>query len=574
MVIVFAIVAAVFAGLFLVVLMKAKRLEKDLAASLKHTADLSAHFESETARIQNEAKTLIDQQLTDLKQEEERVRSHFEAEARKIQEAADALVAKALKELEPLKRYEGIGDAIGEARKILTQALEQAAGLKSEAATLLDAARSSAQREQTEAISKAKEIRHHAETLLAQATKDAGWIVEQAEKRAAEIGGDAYFALKEKHLLEQAVTAIKNVVEGYGDRYVIPTRSLLDDLAIDFGHTEAGQALAAAREQPRRMVEHGQAAGCEYAEANRRETAVRFVVDAFNGRVDGILSRTKHDNYGTLEREIRDAFSLVNLNGKAFRDARVLPAYLDARLSELKWAVVVNELRQKEREEQRLIKERIREEEKARREYERAIQEAQREEETIKKALEKARLAVDQATAEQRARFEEQITKLNQQLAEAEAKNQRAISMAQQTRAGHVYVISNLGAFGEDVFKIGMTRRLEPLDRIKELGDASVPFEFDVHAMIYSTDAPALEYLLHTEFDDLRINKINFRKEFFRLPLQKIRDLVSSKGMDVSFTMLAEAKHWRETQAIERMSPEERQRYYERHHGEDDGLDG
>ncbi len=92
--------------------------------------------------------------------------------------------------------------------------------------------------------------------------------------------------------------------------------------------------------------------------------------------------------------------------------------------------------------------------------------------------------------------------------------------------------------------------------------------------MIQSEDAPALEYLLHTEFDDLRINKINFRKEFFRLPLQKIRDLVSSKGMNVSFTMLAEAMQWRETQAIERMSPEERQRYYKRHHGEDDGLEG
>ncbi len=573
MIIVFAIVAAVFAGLFLVALMEVKRLEKKLAASLKQVADLTAHFESETARIENEARTLIDQQLADLKQEEERLRGHFEAEARKIQEAADALVSKAIKDLEPLRKYGANSDAIGEAQKILAQALEQAVGLKSDADAILEAARSAAQKEQSEAISKAKEIRHHAETLLSQATKDAGWIVEQAEKRAAEIGGDAYLALKEKHLLQQAVTAIKNVVEGYGDRYIIPTRSLLDDLAGDFGHTEAGQSLAAARDQSRRMVEQAQAADCEYAEANRRETAIRFVIDAFNGRVDAILSRTKHDNYGTLEREIRDAFSLVNLNGKAFRDARVLPAYLDARLSELKWAVVVHELRQKEREEQRLIKERIREEEKVRREYERAIQEAQKKEELIREAIEKTRSEVELATAEQRAKLEDRIAKLSQELANTASKT-RALSMAQQTRAGHVYVISNLGAFGEDVFKIGMTRRLEPLDRIKELGDASVPFGFDVHAMIYSQDAPALEFLLHTEFDDRRINKINFRKEFFRLPLQKIRDLVSSKGMDVSFTMLAEASQWKETQAIERMTPEERQRYYERHHGEDDGLDG
>src|SRR5205807_4923165 len=140
------------------------------------------------------------------------------------------------------------------------------------------------------------------------------------------------------------VQALWNVTEGYGDRYVIPSRSVLDELASDFGNTEAGEALKSAREHSRRMVEQKQAATCKYEEVDRRERANRFVVDAFNGRVDAILSRTKHDNYGTLEQEIRDAFSIVNLNGLAFRDAHILPAYLDARLAELKWAVVVHEL--------------------------------------------------------------------------------------------------------------------------------------------------------------------------------------------------------------------------------------
>ena len=117
------------------------------------------------------------------------------------------------------------------------------------------------------------------------------------------------------------------------------------------------------------MVEKGHAADCDYAEANRRETAIRFVIDAFNGRVDAILSRSRHDNYGTRAQEIRDAFAMVNHNGEAFRNARVLPSYLNARLAELKLAVVVHELWLKEREEQRRIKEQMREEEKARREY-------------------------------------------------------------------------------------------------------------------------------------------------------------------------------------------------------------
>lgn len=106
-----------------------------------------------------------------------------------------------------------------------------------------------------------------------------------------------------------------------------------------------------------------------------------------------------------------------------------------------------------------------------------------------------------------------------------------------------------------------MTRRLEPLDRVKELGDASVPFEFDVHAMIYSEDAPTLERALHDEFDDLRINKVNYRKEFFRLPLERIKNFVTVKGFHAAFTMVAEAHEYRETQALEKMSPEEREQY-------------
>jgi hypothetical protein len=363
-------------------------------------------------------------------------------------------------------------------------------------------------------------------------------------------------------MLEQAVKAIHNVIEGYGDRYIIPTHSLLDELAADFGHTSAGEALRASREQSRRMVEQGQAATCDYAEANRRETAIRFVIDAFNGRVDAILSRVKHDNYGTLEQEIRDAFSLVNLNGEAFRNARVLPSYCDARIAELRWAVVVQELKAKEREEQRRIQEQIREEEKARREYERAIQEAAKEEDALRKAMEKARAEVANATAQEREKLESRMAELTQKLADAEAKNQRALSMAQQTRSGHVYIISNIGSFGEDVLKIGMTRRLEPEDRIKELGDASVPFGFDVHAMIRSDDAPALERLLHGKFDEYRVNKVNYRKEFFRLPIKALRDFVVENDLEATFTMTAEAREYRETLAFEKMTPEQRQKYH------------
>ena len=223
----------------------------------------------------------------------------------------------------------------------------------------------------------------------------------------------------------------------------------------------------------------------------------------------------KDDNFGTLERKVRDAFTLVNHNGKAFRDARITGEYLEARLDELRWAVVATELKAREREEQRVIKERIREEERAQRELEKARRDAEKEQETLRRAMEKARREVDKSGEAERAKLEEKLRELEGKLRVAEEKGQRALSMAQQTKAGTVYVISNVGSFGEDVFKIGMTRRVVPEDRVRELGDASVPFEFDVHALVRTNDAPALEHALHRRFVRNQVNKVNPRKEFF-----------------------------------------------------------
>jgi hypothetical protein len=136
---------------------------------------------------------------------------------------------------------------------------------------------------------------------------------------------------------------------------------------------------------------------------------------------------------------------------------------------------------------------------------------------------------------------------------------------------GNVYIISNIGSFGEEVLKIGMTRRKEAMDRIWELSDASVPFDFDVHAMIYSEDGPTLERLLHDAFDDLRINKVNGRKEFFRLPIGRIKDFVAAKGLNAAFSLEAEAREYRETKALEKMTPAEREKYHLRRLT-DDGL--
>lgn len=390
------------------------------------------------------------------------------------------------------------------------------------------------------------------ELTFAAATRQSARILETAEEKAKEIAGDALTALRDARKLQDVARAMKNTIRGYGDEYLVPNHSLLDDLAEEFGHKEAGITLKIARERTRQLVTSNKAAACDYAEPRRKETAIHFVLDAFNGKVDSILSKVKHDNFGKLEQEIRDAYSTVNHNGEAFRNARIAETYLEARLQELKWAVSTNELKLLEREEQRQIRQAMREEEKARKEYEKAMREAEKEESMLQKAMEKARKELGEASAEEREKVEQLLRDLELKLEEAEKKNERAISMAQQTKRGHVYVISNIGSFGENIFKIGLTRRLEPFDRVKELGDASVPFPFDVHAMIFSEDAPALEADLHRHFSGMEVNKVNPRKEFFRIGMKDIRGCVEEKDLEAKWTLTAEAHEYRETLAMEK----------------------
>lgn len=487
--------------------------------------DLEAHKTSLTNQV-NE----LNYQINILKEESEKL-SARNSELEVYSSALDA-------DKEAKERLE---NATLEAERIVAQAHQDLEAVKEETFVI--------QKSNKELVKAAKE---EVEQIKLDATKHAANIIEEAENKAKTIAGEAYDIAQNAEHYTNVVKAMKNVIEGYGDAYLKPTFSLLDELAEEFGFDEAGQKLKEAREKSKMLIKNGDASTCDYVENIRKTTAKNFVLDAFNGKVDTILSMIKKDNYGTLEQKIKDAYALVNNLGAAFRNARITPLYLDARLDELKWGVVVFELKQKEKEEQRRIKEQIREEEKARREYEKAMKDAAKEEEMIRKAMEKAKLAIEKANEEQKAKFEQQLAELQVKLAEAEAKNQRALSMAQQTRSGHVYIISNIGSFGENVFKIGMTRRLEPLDRVKELGDASVPFPFDVHAMIYSEDAPSLETALHRFFVQNQVNKVNPRKEFFRIPLSEIKKEIDNRGLDVKWTISAAALEYKETLAIEK----------------------
>ncbi len=275
----------------------------------------------------------------------------------------------------------------------------------------------------------------------------------------------------------------------------------------------------------------------------------RLMLNAFNLECDALILNLKATNYpATLERIERIAGE-IEKNSISLK-CGLSNKYVELKYRECELQYQFKKLENEEKIEQAAKKEEMREEAKVRAEAERIQRETEREAEAVRRALEKAKNDFDKASDEQKSKFEAILANLQVKLKEAEEKNQRAISMAQQTRCGHVYIISNIGSFGENVFKIGMTRRLEPMDRVKELGDASVPFEFDVHAMIYSEDAPALEKKLHNAFGARRANLVNLRKEFFYVSLDDLEHWSTQQGLELQLTKLAEARSYKDSQAI------------------------
>ena len=246
--------------------------------------------------------------------------------------------AELLQHNDALRKYQDIIDVKLECEYLLQKA--QRDGLKIKARAELEL--SDAQGQAREMRRNVKELTdkrsREIELLYENAVNEAKRIVDNAEIRAESIGGDAYRSLREADQIAERVKAMKNVIKGYGNEYLIPTYTLLDELAEDFGHKEAGENLKKLRQNNKLMIVSRQAGICDYMDESRRNTAIDFVIDAYNGKADSILSSVKKDNFGTLKQKMDDAFQLVNFNGQAFRNARISEVYHSARVEELKWA--------------------------------------------------------------------------------------------------------------------------------------------------------------------------------------------------------------------------------------------
>ncbi|WP_446900480.1 DUF4041 domain-containing protein, partial [Enterococcus faecium] len=266
----------------------------------------------------------------------------------------------------------------------------------------------------------------------------------------------------------------------------------------------------------------------------------------FDSEVKGLLNKLTISNIDSTREKIIKIFDKIN-NLFKNDNAELRKGLLEFKLQELElhysYLVKITE----EKEQQKAIKEQMIEEEKVRREIDREKKRIDKEQRQFNSEISKLIAYMQKANADvEKELYANKIQELEEKLKELEVIRENVLQRELNTRAGYVYVISNIGSFGEDIYKIGMTRRLEPMDRIKELSSASVPFEFDVHAMIFSEDAPSLETKLHNHFRKQEVNKINQRKEFFKVSLDEIEKVVlENYNGTVTFTKLAKAEQYR-----------------------------
>lgn len=275
---------------------------------------------------------------------------------------------------------------------------------------------------------------------------------------------------------------------------------------------------------------------------------IKQLIRCFNTECVNIISNVSPKNVDAARGKIQKSFEVLN-NIFSTDGVAISYEFLKMKLEELNLVYAYELKRDQEREQQKAIREQMLEEEKVRKEIEREKAKIEKEETQFRNEVGKLMKYLQKSNSDvEKELYIEKIKELEEKLTLLEKDKENVLQREQNTRAGFVYIISNIGSFGESIYKIGMTRRLEPMDRVKELSDASVPFPFDVHALIFSEDAPALENILHQTFKANEVNKVNTRKEFFKVTLDDIERIVTENyNATVHFLDTPEAFEYRES---------------------------
>lgn len=300
------------------------------------------------------------------------------------------------------------------------------------------------------------------------------------------------------------------------------------------------------------MIKKGEAATCskrwiiegsEVKGKNFTEDNIKQILKTFNNECENAIMKVKFNNIDSVKKRINLSFNSLNKLNMTNR-VSISEEYLKLKYEEMNLAYEYAQKVQEEKEEMRIQRELRREEMRVAKELEEKRAEIEKEQQHYNNILKRI---LDQINVEKSLERKELLfnkkTEIENNLVDLDNALKDVDYREANQRAGYVYVISNIGAFGENIYKIGMTRRLDPQDRIDELGGASVPFKFDVHAFIFSDDAPKLENALHKAFENKRVNMMNNRKEFFNVTLSEIEKVVKDnydKVVDFKYTAVAE----------------------------------
>lgn len=320
------------------------------------------------------------------------------------------------------------------------------------------------------------------------------------------------------------------------------------------------------RVRQKAMIKNGEAAtGNQNWEVNGSKTEGRklvndmtkLVIRSFNNEADYCVDNVKFDNIELGEKRIGQSFDTCNRLGRIM-NVRLSNEYLNLKLDELRLAHEYQVKKREEKEEAKRVREELREQQKLEQEIRAAREKIAKERKHFVAALRDLNARIAKAVSEEeRVLLFAKIEEVEAGRANLDNEEKVIDYREQNAKAGYVYVISNIGAFGEGIYKIGMTRRLDPTDRIDELGDASVPFLFDVHALVFSDNAPSLEAKLHERFAAGRLNKVNGRKEFFRADISEIESVIRSNyDAVVEVTHEAAAEQYRESLRMALPKPE------------------
>ena len=274
----------------------------------------------------------------------------------------------------------------------------------------------------------------------------------------------------------------------------------------------------------------------------------KLLLRAFNGECDELVSKVKYNNFEAYVKRIESSNKAISKLGKVMNVA-ITEQYMKLKIDELTLAFEYAQKKQEEKEEQKALRAQMREEARLQKEIEEERKKLEKEQTHYLNALAKLNLQLsndpnNQDLLQKKQELETKAEEIDKSIKDVDYREANK-------RAGYVYVISNIGAFGENVYKIGMTRRLDPMERVDELGDASVPFNFDVHAMIFTDDAPSLEAALHKAFEDKKVNMVNQRREFFNVTLDEIKAVVKANyDKTVEFIDVPDAEQYRVSMKI------------------------